>query len=111
MAKGSSTLFKGLFLTALLMPLVFVIACGSAAPANPSVADTGAAKAVPKEVTTQKDDPKAVEPAKEIVAPPAVEKKVHEGLAVHIAPGAKTEEKDNPYFTSLLKPSAAGSLT
>ena len=98
MASGSSRVSRGLVFTSLLLALVFIIACGSAAPAEPVVVEKEVIKEVPKEVIVEKEVIKEVEVVKEVIATPVVEKKTHEGAAVQIAPGAKAEATDNPYY-------------
>ena len=105
MAQGLSKVSRGLLLTLLVLALVFVIACGSAAPVEQAVTQQEAPKEVPKEVTAQTQDTVTkVEAAKEAVAAPdSYAKKTHEGAAKQIAPGAKAEQKENPYFIAEAK--------
>ena len=103
MANDRSWVTKGLVLTSLLMSLVLIIACGSAAPADPVVVEKEVVKEVPKEVIVEKEVVKKIEVIKEVVATPSYEKTVHEGAAVQIAPGAKAEQKENPYFIAEAK--------
>ena len=91
---------QGFTLALLLLMIVFVIACGSAAPV---VVEREVVKEVPKEVIVEREVIKEVEVVKEVVVAPEVDKKVHEGLAVQIAPGAKAEVKENPYFIAEAK--------
>ena len=103
MAQGLSNLTRGLIITPLVLALVFIIACGSAAPVEPTIIEKEIVKEVPKEIVVEKEVIKEVEVVKEVVVTPGYEKQVHEGAAVQIAPGAKAEDKANPYFIAEAK--------
>ena len=103
MAQGLSDLTRGLIITPLVLALVFIIACGSAAPVEPTIIEKEIVKEVPKEIVVEKEVIKEVEVVKEVVVTPGYEKQVHEGAAVQIAPGAKAEDKANPYFIAEAK--------
>ena len=102
--KGLSKVSRGLILIPLLLALVLVIACGSAAPAEPVVVEREVIKEVPKEVIVEKEVVREVEVVKEVVVTPEIyEKKTHEGAAMQVAPGAKAEAADNPYYIAEAK--------
>ncbi len=104
MAPGLSRVSRGLILIPLLLVLALVVACGSAAPAEPQIIEKEVVKEVPKEVIVEKEVVKEVEVVKEIVVTPEIyEKKTHEGAAVQVAPGAKAEAKENPYYIAEAK--------
>ena len=106
MTRGLPKVFKGLFLTPLVLALVFVMACGSSAPAEPAAtqapAQPAATQAPAQPAATTAPAQSSSQPAA-TQAPQIYEKKQHEGQAAQVAPGVKAETKDNPYYIAEAK--------